>query len=506
MVPVWPVIMLSFEGDTAVADAAGVGDPVRVAAYPDQAAAAASAAVAAARRLGVPRCRVQGVGPEGEVWLMVVDVTTGTLEELDAGGAATGRAPRGFLAGARRRVVVVPARWWLVIGVTVVAAVAVAVVVVPRGVLPEPVPTTSAGEVVVVEPPVPPAGQLPVPAPVGWDTYAGWVVGAAKPGATAVLAGRETLVIVDGGTVIGLDAETGQEQWRSGTPGDVTQLRVPTDQDVVYAARGRRGVTILNAQTGAVIANADTTAEEIVLADVPFARLPGQAGAVLVGQSWERRQVPATAVPVGTVGSGLVSVSVEAQQVWVTISDNPVLPEAVSLTAPGEGLRLSRVVAFTNARLVTEWADGRGTRVLAIDTVDAQGRLGRTGPGEPVEGSTSRVSVDAVSGLVGIGAVLLDVHSSEAVRAPQGSVFARAGFGWTEHAGTNRVRISEDGTVIPMPRGAVIPDVILPDGRAVVRAARGANSQAYYVLEVEQPTATPTPAPTTDERDSDGND
>ena len=46
-----------------------------------------------------------------------------------------------------------------------------------------------------------------------------------------------------------------------------------------------------------------------------------------------------------------------------------------------------------------------------------------------------------------------------------------------------------------MRSGAVIPDVILPDGRAVVRAAHGSDGNAYYVLEVQQPTPTATPEP-----------
>lgn len=491
-VPAWPVIMLSFDGDTAVADAAGVGDPVRVAAYPDRAAAAASAATAAARRLDVTRCRVQGVDADGDVWLMVVDTTTGALEELDAGGEATKRASRGVFGGVGRRLSVIPQRWWLVIGVALVALTAVAVVVIPRTALPVP----GMSEPVAEEAPVPPAGQLPVEAPVGWDTYAGWIVDANKPGAAAVLVGKETLVITDGGEVIGLNAETGQEKWRTGVPGDVTQLLVASDQKTIYAARGKTGVTILNAKSGEVVIDADTSAEEIALADVPFARLPGQAGAVLVGEAWERRQVPATAVPVGTIGEGLVSVSVDQQQMWVTRSNNPVLPAPSPLVAPAEGLGLSRVVAFTDARLVTEWADGRGTRMIAIDAVDAEGELERSGTIDAASGGLSSVSVDAVSGLVAVGGLLLDVNSAESVMAPQGTVLARAGYGWSEQTGDQRVRISDDWTVLAMARGAVIPDVILPDGRAVVRAARGADSQAYYVLEVEQPTATPTPEPT----------
>lgn len=491
-VPAWPVISLTTEGDTAVADAAGVGEPIRVAAYPDFAAAAASAASAAARRLNVPRCRVQGIGPDGEVWMMVVDAESETLEELGDSTAA-----RGAASGSRSRILrglsSVPRRWWLVVGVAAVAATAVAVVVIPRGMLPGPTPQTPAAEEKV---PTPDAGQLPVSAPSGWDTYASWVIDSAKPGAAAILAGRGLLVLSDGADVLGVDAETGQLRWRAGTAGDVTALYAPTGKDVIFAARSNTGVSVIDRKTGAVLSEGETSAREISLGDVPFAELPGQAGAVLVGQAWERRQVPATSVPVGTVGEGLVSVSVEQASVWVTTSNDPVLPAAAPLEAPAEGLRLSRTVAFVDGHLVLEWADRLGPETFTIDAVSDAGELERVGTFAATGRSSGKSTVDAVNHLVGIGSLLLDVDTQTISESEQGTVVASAGYGWTEQAGSARVRIAPDGTAVPLRSGAVIPDVILPDGRAVVRAARGSDGNAYYVLEVEQPTRTATPEPT----------
>lgn len=500
-VPAWPVIGLTFEDDTAVADAAGVGDPIRVPAGADLAAAAGVAAVAAARRLGVTRCRVQGIGPAGETWLMVVDAETETLEEMGTGGAET-RSHQGPIP-VHRRLSSVPPKWWLVIGVGVVAAVAVAVVVVPRDVLPTP---TTGGPVVVDASAAPEAGQLPVSAPTGWDTYAQWVIDAAKPGASAVLAGRDMLVLVDGTDVFAVDVKSGRELWRSGTAGNVTSLYAPEDSDVIYAARSNMGVSVLDRKTGKVLTNGETSARNIVLGDVPFAELPGQAGAVLVGRSWERRQVPATSVPVGTVGEGLVSVSVEQSSLWVTTSDNPILPAAVTLQAPDEDLSLSRVAAFVDGRLILVWADRLGPKVYTVDTVDGTGHLTREKTFDATGRSSSKATVDASSGLVGIGSLLLDLDTGKVTEAKQGTVTAQAGFGWTVQGGNGRVRISPDGTTFPLAKGAVVPDVILPDGRAVVRAAYGSDGNAYYVLEVHQPTtaatvspspsATPTPSPT----------
>ena len=487
-VPAWPVIGLSFDGDTAIADPAGVGDPIRVSAYPDLATAAASAAVAAARRLEVPRCRVQGISPEGEVWMMVVDVDAETLEDLDLAPAPS-KGGRGRSLG---RLSTVPQRWWLVIGTAVIAAVAVGVVLLPREALPEP---GSSAEPSVNEAPTPGAGQLPVSAPAGWDTYAGWVVDAAKPGAAAVMAGTDTLVVVDGGDVIAVDAETGQLRWRSSTSGDVTALFAPADEDVIYAGRGNTGVSVIDALTGDVITNGETAAREITLGDTPFAELPGQAGAVLAGSSWERRQVPATAVPIGAVGDGLVSVSVEQRRLWVTTSDDPVLPDAVQLEPPVDGLSLSRTVAFVDGQLILEWADQFGPRMFTIDTVTAEGRTDRRGTFETTGRSSGQVSVDHVNGLVGIGSLLLDVTTRTVSESDRGTVTARAGYGWSQQAGSGRVRISPDGATLPLAPGAPIPDVILPDGRAVVRAAQGSDGNAYYVLEAQRPTPTATPKP-----------
>lgn len=495
-VPAWPVIGLTFDGDMAVADAAGVGEPIRVAAYPDLATAAGAAAAAAARRLNVPRCRVQGISPDGDEWLMVVDAEAETLEELETGGAEK-QARRGsrFLPG---RLSSVPRQWWPVIGVGVVAAVAIAVVVIPRGMLPTPVVGKPAA---VDEAPAPDPGQLPVSAPTGWDTYARWVIEAEKPGAAAILAGRDVLVLADGADVIAVDAKTGRQLWRSGTAGNVTSLYAPADSDVIYAARSNTGVSVLDRSTGKVLTNGETSARNIVLGDVPFAELPGQAGAVLIGSSWERRQVPATAVPIGTAGEGLVSVSVEQSSLWVTTSDSPVLPEAVALEAPAEGLSLSRIVAFVDGRVILVWVDQFGPKMYTVDSVDETGRMGRESIWDATgRRSSGKATADVSGGLVGIGSLLLDLNSGTVAEAEaeQGTVTARAGFGWTEQSGDDRVRISPDGTTLPMRSGAVIPDVILPDGRAVVRAAHGSDGNAYYVLEVQQPipTATPEPSPT----------
>lgn len=503
-VPAWPVIGLTFEDDAAVADAAGVGDPIRVPADADLAAAAGAAAAAAARRLGVSHCRVQGIGPAGETWLMAVDTETETLEELGTGGP--GARPHQGSSPVHRRLSSIPPRWWLVIGAGVVAAVAVAVVVVPRDVLPTP---TNGGSVVVdTTSAAPEAGQLPVSAPTGWDTYARWVINAAKPGAAAVLAGRDMLVLVDGTNVFAVDVKSGRELWRSGTAGNVTSLYAPKNSDVIYAARSTTGVSVLDRATGKVLTNGEASARNIVLGDVPFAELPGQAGAVLVGRSWERRQVPATSVPVGTVREGLVSVSVEQSSLWVTTSDDPILPAAVTLQSPAEGLSLSRVVAFVDGRLILAWTDRLGPKVYTVDTVNETGRLTREKTFDATGRSSSKATVDAFSSLVGIGSLLLDLDTGAVTEAKQGTVTAQAGFGWTVRGGNDRVRISPDGTTLPLASGAVIPDVILPDGRAVVRAAYGSGGNAYYVLEVRQPspaaTASPSPSVTPAPSPTDG--
>ena len=490
-VPAWPVIGLTYEGDTAVADAAGVGEPIRVAAYPDLATAAASAAASAARRLNMPRCRVQGISPDGEEWMMVVDAEAETLEELHSGGVNERSSGRGPWSPAWLSVI--PRRWWLVIGVTAVAGVAMGVMMIPRSALPTPAPVDIAA---VDMAPAPPAGQLPVSAPAGWDTYAGWVIDVAKPGAAAVLGPRDTLVLADGPDVITVDARTGRQLWRTTTAGNVTALYAPADSDVIYAARSNTGVSVLDASTGSVVTSGDTTASEIVLAETPFAQLPGQAGAVLVDRAWQRRQVPATAVPIGTVGAGLVSVSVEQAKLWVTTSDSPVLPAPASLTPPAEGLSLSRVVAFVDGQMILAWADRSGPKKYTIDSVEEAGRIQRRATLDAADRSSGKTTFDAASGLVGIGSLLLDLNTQKITDVGSGTVTARAGFGWTEGSSQGLARISPDGTRVPLRKGAAIPDVVLPDGRAVVRAAHGSNGSAYYALEVQQPTPAATPSPT----------
>lgn len=171
------------------------------------------------------------------------------------------------------------------------------------------------------------------------------------------------------------------------------------------------------------------------------------------------------------------------------------LPDAVQLEPPVDGLSLSRTVAFVDGQLILEWADQFGPRMFTIDTVTAEGRTDRRGTFETTGRSSGQVSVDHVNGLVGIGSLLLDVTTRTVSESDRGTVTARAGYGWSQQAGSGRVRISPDGATLPLAPGAPIPDVILPDGRAVVRAAQGSDGNAYYVLEAQRPTPTATPKP-----------
>lgn len=502
-VPAWPVIVLTFDAGDAVADPAGVGEPIRVAVADDFAVAAAEAATEAAHVLEVPRCRVQGVSPDGDVWVMIIDAESGQLEALDERTVKTSVPARhNAVTSFGARLVAIPRRWWLVIGTAAVAVTAVAVVLVPRTlVVPAPVQTAIAVTTAPQLAPAPDAGQLPVSPPVGWDTYASWVVAASEPDAAAVLAGRDTLILSDGADVIAVDSSTGAERWRSGTARDVTSLYVGGDGEVVFAAHGTTGVSVLLAASGESIGYAETTARSITLSDVPFADLPGQAGAVLIGQSWARRQVPATSVPVGTVGTGLVSVSVEQQAMWMTVSDDPVLPAAITLVSPQEGLSLTRAVGLFDDRLVLAWGNQTGVKAYTVDQVASSGELQRVGAVEAAAGSSSStVSYDRSSGLLAMGSLLVNVTNAGVVASGGGGLTAQAGYAWSAQGSAARVRISPDGATVPMPRAAVVPDLVLPDGRAIVRAALGTAGSAYYALDPHAPAPTPSPSTTDGEQ------
>lgn len=489
-VPAWPVITLTVEESGVVADPAGVGQPIRVAAYPDSASAAKDAATAAAERLQVRRCRVRGTDHAGATWWMVIDLDAGTLVEMDE--PDTEDTTRG--SSFRRRIGALPPRAWLVVGTAAATIVAVAAVAlfVPREALPDPVALAPDESVAAAA--TPPPGQLPVPAPTGWDTYASWMVDAPDADAAAVLVGTRALVLSDGSSVFAVDPRTGVELWRSTAAARVTDLFVTRDGLRVFAAQDATGVSIFDARSGEPLGEAAVEATTISLGQIPFAVLPGQAGAVLVDGEWSPRQVPATGIPVGVVGDGLVSVSIETQQLWVTTSNNPVLPSPIALMPPAEGLSLSRVVAFTRDKLVTHWVDNAGgsRQVVHVESVADDGTLTAVGEAIELTDGYSGASVDPTHGLVGVGALLLDVETGTGVTAPGGSITVQAGYGWGTSGGRDRVRLSPDGTVEPLPASAVLPDVVLPDGRAVVRAPLGADSRGYYAIAQTPPTPSPT--------------
>lgn len=497
------MIDLVVDDEEVVADPAGVGEPIRVAAYPDSAAAALSASIAAAQRLQACRCRVRGTGENGTTWWMVVDVSKGTLTDIAAEPIEAPAASRNPVSLAR-----IPRHYWPVAGAAAAALIAVIVAgfVVPTSSEDAPVMTAAPTAVAV---PTPPPGQLPVPAPAGWDTYAGWVVEAPRSDAAAVLVGTRALVGADSSSVFALDPESGVELWRTGTPAPVTSLFASADGSRVFAAQGTSAVAAFDAETGDSLGNAEVDASAIGLGETPFAVLPGQSGAVLIDGQWSPRQVPATTIPVGVVGTGLVNVSMSAQMLWVTTSNDPVLPPPVSLMPPADGLALTSVVAMTGDKLVTLWSDNAGgpRKVVRVEAVAADGTLSPVGSPIDLMGGYSGASVDSAHRLVGIGGLLLNVETGTGVALPQGAVTVRAGFGWSESGGLDRVRLAPDGAVESLSPSAVIPDVVLPDGRAVVRAPLGADSRGYYALVATPPTPTttptepePTPTPTNGEQ------
>lgn len=490
--PSWPVITLSFTGDGVTADPSGVGDLITVSPYPGETLhdAALAASLAAARKLNVARCRVQGSDEDGTRWLMVVDVDAETLEETTEPARSTpttAGARRGV--GGRVRSLGAFARS----GKGRVTAVAATTVLVGGSVLGVLVWQETRNQVPVTSsaPPVPDAAQLPVPAPTGWDTYAQWAIEAEPAGAEPVLTSSGVLIATDGADVLGIDADTGATIWRAGTSSNVSALALGEldGEEVLYAAHSRRGVTTLST-SGRTLSSADVdSAEAVAVGAVPFAELRGQRGAVLLDGRWQARVVPATASPVGAIADALVSVSVEQQRVWLTTSDDAELPAAQELTAPADGLTLASVVAFSDDRMVLAW-QGEG-RALTLSTVriTPAGALQELGVAAGPQSLSVGASVDAANDLMAVGNVLIDLDTGERLASTTSALEARAGYGWTAAAAGQRVRVAPDGEEVELNSAAALPSLILPNGNALVVADYGATETAYYSLIEEKETA-----------------
>jgi len=177
-------------------------------------------------------------------------------------------------------------------------------------------------------------------------------------------------------------------------------------------------------------------------------------------------------------------VSSVSAEVWLITDDSPNLPASQKLSLSGGGEVTGDVVGVGNSFAVGV----RGENQDYIQVFDIAGRSLVGTRMIPQVSLSANPTVDPARHiLLGTNAVV-DITSGKAVPVSGGSRYG-AGYAWVSGAENQRVSVTGEKTPWLVGKNnsssAVIPDAVLPDGRAVVlfRAENSRDSSRIYVLQ-----------------------
>lgn len=498
-VHLWPIIVLTIGDGEVIADTNGdiltypLSDP---SAFSEVAAAAATQAC---RRLGLKTCRVQGHDGSGGVFEMIIDAEIGVLEERQVDSEQ--HLPSGRSKGTSKGKSSAPKRHstrkWTVWGSVAILALAVGGSVVYSS------QRTTETPAAVIH--TPPPAQLPVPAPVGWDTYASWSTPMTGSTVRSVLDPAGNPISVEDSLLTAHDPVTGIEEWTRTAPFKVTEVSVfeygdkaliaaSAARDLVMFGDSAEPIRVEVPQNGTIVLDGGT---------VPRVDLPDRRSLLVSadGQT-SSRVVPAAAEPVEALGQDLVAADIKAGKIWRIGSDSAALPSPAILPPPAADASLIGVIGSMDGRITAAWKQGEKALIVFYDLASSTQvtSLSQIGFVE-LEGSEvplSGLQSDRRQSLFLAGSVLIDVENTAAYRLA-GSGKLSAGYVWTSSSG-QQSRINRKGEVEATSRTgrAAIPDVITAAGLAVTRV-EGSSSGILYALSKTSPLPSITPSPSAKE-------
>lgn len=330
----------------------------------------------------------------------------------------------------------------------------------------------------------PGAAQLPVAAPAGWGTYADYAVDA-SPVNPLLLDGQ--IVYASGSDVKRMEAETGIATDSKDTGFQITNLyqAYGLGDDVIAASAGTSQVAV--GHTGGQMHRLEAPSDSAKLVWVSGTPVYTTVGFVHVPDAdgnLHRYSAPADSVPAVVTPDGVWMVSTVSAEVWLITDDSPNLPASQKLSLSGGGEVTGDVVGVGNSFAVGV----RGENQDYIQVFDIAGRSLVGTRMIPQVSLSANPTVDPVRHiLLGTNAVV-DITSGKAVPVSGGSRYG-AGYAWVSGAENQRVSVTGEKTPWLVGKNnsssAVIPDAVLPDGRAVVlfRAENSRDSSRIYVLQ-----------------------
>ncbi|QRZ61787.1 hypothetical protein [Rothia sp. ZJ932] len=313
---------------------------------------------------------------------------------------------------------------------------------------------------------LPPAAQLPVTAPAGWDTYADYAVDADKVSPLLV---NDEILYAHKDNIMRISADTGELISQHPANNKISALNVVSGL----------GENVISVESSGTKASIGTIGGEMTALEKPeeatsitwVSGVPVYQG---VGFVWvpdkdgnlSKYIAPADSKPAVIDGKSIWMVSDKEPLAWHITTDAPELPEPVNIPV-AEGYDYQGLITGINNHIILGFGKDLNTQGL-IEIIDA------TGPGlleNPrtldAKASKQMLDIDVQRNLVLSQGTFLDVESNEAMKVSSSARYG-AGYAWT--TGLESQRVSPDGEVVAWngSTNAVVPAAIDAAGRAVV--------------------------------------
>lgn len=522
-VPIWPIITLRWEGEVlVVGDSSGSLETRHVLPKPDEDPFETSrrAAVKACKSLRMERARVEGIDGN-DILSLIVDTRTETLISVQTSETANPAVRtiksldelKNSASASRFSRVVTPfvgLYWFFYKKVTMrkrkasvwswftsketrrarVVAFSLVCVLAVAG--------TFAGQRAgwfgspghSVEQAAPaPAGQLPIYAPGGWQTYASWTVPITRSSVPPVLsASGKQVVVADGSQLKALNATTGAVEWTSAVEGSISTLQVMAvdgaTRIVISDGTRLRVFSDNGTPVGVFDSGAATNRPVTDIGKEPFFTLADQRALVISKGALALRRVPAGAAVVGVDRGSLFALDAATASLWKISTDDVKFPHPTTLPTPRDGGKLVKAYTDSTGALITVWESKKDSSKNVLAGVALDGA-------EPVVSyqlvvsaqsvGASTLVTDRAAAMSLVGSVLIDSRNQKAVETPSSGGKLGAGYWWGSKD-QQPVRMDVAGTVVPSPAEAPVPLFSLPHHRVLVEAG---TDQSIYALAAE---------------------
>ncbi|MFW0120240.1 hypothetical protein ACN08Y_10040 [Rothia sp. P5764] len=313
----------------------------------------------------------------------------------------------------------------------------------------------------------PPAVQLPVSAPAGWDTFADYSLEATT---AAPLIVGDKLLYAQGSELKIANSIDGVQESTHSVGFDITSITTVSGLgENIIAVGGANSQAAIGPLGGEMHTITRPTQQASLrwVSGVPVFLSTGTVWVPNTTGELTQLTAPADSVPAAVFGNTVWMVSTVDTQAWLISSSAPELPAPVSIPAPA-GYTYQGFITSVNDHLAFAFNNSE-SREQAIVLVDATAS-GSLENGRTVKGSynQSQVSVDLARNLLLTGSTLVDVAANQAMNVGSNTSYG-GGYAWAR--GTNPQRISVTGDIKTWSTSSAIPVIpadVDSQGRAVV--------------------------------------